>query len=149
MIVTHAKLAEAMEVASKAFMTGYMGSGDDPRPVNNEAIAGGFRMMSLLLQSLSLKEHNETLRVAWDRMLAKGNQFDLLSEEHRQIMALIIRQMFEPLAVTNLFIIGVTPERKTFIAGISANQTMSIEEMQSILKEAMRADMSDIEEFPI
>lgn len=140
MIVTQAKIAEAIDVSMSAFLNG--------PPTSPDQKTGAFLMISCLLQVMGLKTAEESIAIALQRMKAKGNTFDLLNQEHRAVLQQICFQMFEPLAIQELMFVGISSDKKVFIAHMSTVvEHREIEEIKGLLM--MAATAENHEEFNI
>jgi hypothetical protein len=110
--LTHKELADYIQEAGNRFMEGRC----------EAASAMGMRMISELLQVMGLKSPNEGVLAALDRMRAPqmipmedaevsfSGSVDLLNPECRQTFANLVRELFTPLGVNRVMIIGMTVE---------------------------------------
>ena len=67
--------------------------------LGKEQAVGAATLLSHFLSSLGLKSSSETIKQSIDRLQAKPTKFDLLDDDHRQFIANVLYQMFEPLGV--------------------------------------------------
>jgi hypothetical protein len=130
MIFTEQQIGRAMERAMDVFHGHAQKFGAAP-----EQIISGTMMAALLLTELGLKNGEEGIRPALDRLHGEPKPYDFLNETHRQAVALMLQQMFEPLGVFRIFLIALTPEHKTFITDIARDgvENLSIEQMRGLL----------------
>lgn len=138
MILTMAKLAAAIDVAKNEFAGLWRQS--------PERLIGGFLMVSYLLQAMSLKTPEETIQQAMERLRQAQHTFDLLNNDDRILLSTIMKDMFGPLGVADVVILGLTPEGRVFITSMHDHQeNRTIEEVKQLLRTA--AESKDAEEF--
>lgn len=140
MIIPPKKLAEAMDVAINAMVN---------HPGDEYLKRGGFLMLSYLLQAMNLKMADETIRQGVDKLRNGEYQFDLLNQEHQQFLGVILKQMYGPLGVVDLVILGISGEGKVFITTMHDDDRgkMEIAQIKLLLQKII--DDPDAEDFSI
>lgn len=128
-MITNPQLAAALERArNRIFETGHENEWQQGQYVASAL------SMTYLLQELGLKTPLEFL---WDAVnrLKQPEHYDLLNEKDREFMALMLQDMYEPLAVNRIIMIGITPEGKAFITQIikSGDEGWSSDQLKEIL----------------
>ena len=83
--------------------------------VSDETKAGCFLALAYLLQALGLKRPEEPFRAALERLLANEDQYSLLNDSHRQILARMIVEMGEPLGIKDSLLVGISTDGKPFV----------------------------------
>lgn len=141
MVITLQKLAEALDVAKNQFTTDFR--------ENNERLIGGFLMVSYLLQAMNLKKSDETIFDAISRLTEKRPDFDLLNKDDRVLLATILKQMFSPLGIKDVVIIGLAGEGKVFITSLhdEGRSLANVDQVKQLLRAVIDSD--DTEDFPI
>ena len=104
--------------------------------VSDETKAGCFLALSYLLQALGLKRPEEPFRAAMERLLANEDQYSLLNDSHRQILARMIEEMMEPLGVKDSFIVGISEEGKPFVTSFcdETKQRLDPNQIRDVLR---------------
>ncbi len=142
MIITLPKLAEAMKVAFTEFQKNF-GKNDDVR------LCSGTLVLSYLLQAMSLKTPDETMSDAYQRLKETPPKFDLLNGDHRNLMSKILHDMYAPLGVSDVVILGRTPENKVFITTMHEGEGVKTDIEQIKLFLQAIANTEDSEGFDL
>lgn len=140
MFVPLAKLAEAIEIAKERFFDVIT------EPTERSS---GVLMVSYILQALSLKEPTEGVVIALQRMRQMQITFDLLNQEHRNFLSKVMKDMFGPLGVTDVVILGITGEKKVFITTMhdEHDAKTDISEIKKLLQAIVNTE--DAEDFSL
>lgn len=141
MIATYGKIAESIEVAWNKFVDNFKGE--------MAAQAVGSVMVSYILQAMSMAGPADTVEVGIARLREQDVKFNILDANHRAFMTQVLKDMYEPLCVKDMIILGITPEGRVYITSLHAEGAGNTDtaEVKRILQAIVNTE--DEEDLPI